>query len=342
MKRKVLIMGTSGFIGRHLAPYLARNGYEVLGADRRSVEDQSFTHRVVDLLDAPALSKCVREFAPSVIVHLAARTDLDEKRDLRGYAANFDGTSNLIDAIQQTPSVKRVIYTSTQLVCRYGYVPRHDEDYSPDSLYGESKVRMERIVRQRDGGGVEWCLVRPTTVWGPGMGPHYRRFLRLLRKGRYFHIGRGPLLKSYSYIGNIVYQYKRLIEAPPEQIHRKTFYLSDYDMLSTRWYADELARALGGPKIPTYPVWLARVLAFAGDAIQLAGIKSFPFTSFRLRNILTEVRFDLRETEKVVGRLPFHAEEGVRRTAQWFIDFEKSDPAARRLGGDENAARSPL
>lgn len=331
---KILVTGTAGFIGRHLAPELLHRGHAVLGLDRRNVAvNAGFSHVVCDLLDAARVKQTVLEFAPDAVVHLAARTDLDEKNDLNGYAVNFRGTENLIEAVEQVGSVRRAIYTSSQLVCRYGYRPAHQEDYAPDSLYGRSKVEMEKIVRRRDGGGTTWCLVRPTTVWGPGMGPHYRRFLRLLRKGRYFHIGSGALMKSYSYIENIVHQYARLLEVPAELIHRKTLYLSDYEMLSTRWYADELARAMRAPRVPTYPEPLARFLARIGDVINAAGFRSFPFNTFRLGNILTEVHFDLAETESIAGPLPVDPAEGVRRTADWFLAFEAGDPKALWTGG---------
>src|SRR5438067_6624986 len=106
------------------------------------------------------------EERPEAVVHLAARTDLDQKRDLAGYAANIEGVGNLVAALRGTPSVRRAIYTSSQLVCKVGYVPMSDDDYRPNTKYGESKVWTEKIVRREDGGGVEWCLVRPTTVWG--------------------------------------------------------------------------------------------------------------------------------------------------------------------------------
>ena len=149
----------------------------------------------------------MQEFSPDALVHLAARIDLDEKTNLAGYAANIEGVKNVIAAVRLAPSIRRSIWTSSQLVCRVGYVPRNDTDYTADTLYGQSKVRTERLVREQDGGGREWCLTRPTTVWGPGMSAHYQRFLRMIERGHYFHVGNSPLWKSYSYIENIAYQF---------------------------------------------------------------------------------------------------------------------------------------
>jgi 3-beta hydroxysteroid dehydrogenase/isomerase family. len=233
------------------------------------------------------------------------------------YAANGEGVRNLVNAAAGTPSVSRGIYTSSQLVCRVGYVPKDDHEYCPNTLYGESKVLTEKIVRKYDGGGKEWCLVRPTTVWGTGMRPHYQRLFKMIRQGRYFHIGRRPLSKSYSYVGNIIYQYQKLLEAPVELIHRNTFYLADYEPISLRAWLDAFQRELGARPIHTLPESLAKVLAIIGDGINILGVKSFPFNSFRLNNILTEYQFNLAATEAVCGTLPYNMEQGVKETASW-------------------------
>ena len=185
-------------------------------------------------------------------VHLAARIDLDEKTNLAGYAANIEGVQNLVAAVRLTPSIKRAIWTSSQLVCRVGYVPRDDTDYTADTLYGQSKIRTEQIVRESDGAGREWCLVRPTTVWGPGMSAHYQRFLRMIQRGYYFHVGNSPLWKSYSYIENIAFQYVRLLEAPAELIQRKTFYLADYEPIDLLAWSDAFQRAFQSRPNPAH------------------------------------------------------------------------------------------
>jgi len=320
------VTGSAGFIGRHLVAALAERGDDVLGVDRGEAPGETrHAFERVDMLDAGALSGIVAAHAPEAICHLAARTDLDEGAGLTGYAVNVEGVQNLIRAIRTTPSVGRALFTSTQLVCRVGYTPRSDEDYQANTLYGRSKVLGEQIVRREDGGGVTWGIVRPTTVWGPGMSAHYQRFFRMIRRGLYVHVGR-PRRKSFGYVGNVVHQYLRLLEAPAERVHRRTFYVGDYEPLDLHRWANALADAFGARRPLTIPDALARWGARAGDAVNALGWRRFPLNSFRLNNVLTEYTFDLRPTREVCGDNPYSLEAGVAATAAWFA----ARPGARR------------
>ena len=324
MYNRVLITGSSGLIGRWVADRLRNEGCHVIGLDKEppSLPMGTNEHSVCDILNRSELISEFQRLSPDALIHLAARIDLNETRNLNGYAANIDGVRNVIDAVRQTPTIRRAVYTSSQLVCRIGYTPRADRDYCPNTLYGQSKVMTEAIVREEDGGGIEWCLTRPTTVWGPHMNEHYLNMLRLIKKGLLFHCGKGKLFKSYSYAGNIAYQYFCLLKAPAASIHRKTFYLADYQPLSLRDYADGLAREVGAPKIPTVPLSIARLLAAAGDILNTCGFRRLPFNSFRLNNILTEYVFDMSNIESLCGPLLLSQERGIKETGQWFLSLD--------------------
>jgi GlcNAc-P-P-Und epimerase len=319
LRRRILVTGTSGFIGGHLMDSLAGAGHQVLGIDVVPPAPPVIGYAFIqcDIRDATALRSVLTKFRPDVVIHLAAVTDLIEPAQPDTYAANSDGVRNLLDAIAACDSVDRLVCTSSQLVCVPGYLPRHDNDFAPDTAYGESKVQTELICRQQEGGGVTWCIVRPTTIWGARMNARYLPFYRLLTRGLYFHVGSKPLLKSYGYVRNVVHQYIRLLTAPADMMHERVFYLADYEPIDLRKWADAFRVALQAPPIRSIPVWAASVLARGGDTIFSLGGSSVPLTSRRLRNILTEYRFDLRNTEQVCGPLPYKMADGVAETAAW-------------------------
>ena len=317
MTKRVFITGTTGLVGRWTADLMHRQGWTVLGIDRKPApaEREDWAAEELDLLDREALGRSLNAFGPTVVIHLAARTDLDGKT-LEDYRDNTTAVDNLCAAISECDSVTRGIYTSSQLVCRVGMVPTGPEEYEPSTVYGESKIETEKRVRAAQGGGVTWCLTRPTTVWGPHMSAHYRSLYRHIQKRTYFHAGGGDLWKSYSYAENIATQYMRLAEAPAEAIQGKVFYLADYEALSLKAYANRIADELGVRRPVTLPYPVSKALALVGDGFGLLGI-SAPFNSFRLKNIRTEYIFDMSETEAVCGPLPVGFEEGVKRTVAW-------------------------
>lgn len=316
---RVLVTGTSGFIASHLARLLVERGDTVLGLDKREplIAPAGWSHVTCDLLNASALALAVARFAPDTVLHLAARTDLDETKNLSGYAANIEGVRNLATAIRACGSVQRTVCTSSQLVNRIGYAPISDSDYSPATLYGASKVETERIWRAEAGGGADWTIVRPTTIWGPRMNPHYLRFFRMIAAGRYRHLSGGPRFKSYGYVGNTVWEYFRIAIASRDQVHGKVFYLADYEPIALERWADEFQLQLRAPPIRSIPLVLARAAAAIGDGINAVGFKRFPLNSFRLHNVLTCYTSPLETLECVVGPLPYSMAAGVAETCVW-------------------------
>lgn len=320
---KVLVTGSSGLIGHWMGKRLDAEALGWAGVDLQPklAEQGSIKHYQMDLMEAQALAEVFDEFKPTHLIHLAARCDLNGTA-IEDYEVNRRGVEQLCELVDATSSMERAIYTSSQLVCEVGYVPQSDTDYCPHTVYGESKVATEEVVRRLDGGGVEWCLARPTTVWGPHMSEHYQSLLRHIKKGSYFHSGSGALYKSYSYAENIAHQYFQLLIAPKGQMHQQVFYMADYEPLSLRDYANRLADEMNVSRAWTMPLTFAKVLAIGGDILNKLGI-SFPYNSFRLKNIRTEYIFDMTKTESVCGSLPKSFEEGVRETAKWYLEQQK-------------------
>jgi nucleoside-diphosphate-sugar epimerase len=321
---KILMTGSSGLIGRWIGQRLDAENVEWAGLDRiEKIKGQgSVKHYQCDLCDRSALEQAFSDYQPTHVIHLAARCDLDGKT-VEDYEVNRGGVEGLCEVIRQTPSVARAVYTSSQLVCNVGYIPKHDTDYCPHTVYGESKVATEEVVRAQDGGGVDWCLARPTTVWGPHMSVHYQTLLKHIKRGTYFHSGTGALYKSYSYAENIAHQYFRLLMVPSTEIHQQVFYMADYEPLSLRDYANLLADEMDVKRSFTLPLLVAKLIAFCGDFLNACGVR-FPYNSFRFKNIRTEYIFDMSKTKEVCGDLPKSFEEGVSETANWYMSKDKN------------------
>lgn len=317
-RQRILVTGGSGFIGTNLvASYLAEAHVTITNLDLRPPQDVSHRHawQRVDVLDRQQLRRAFSEISPDVVFHLAARTDLFGN-GISGYAANVEGVHNIVSTVSATPSVRRVIFASSRMVCRIGYEPTSMDDYCPPNAYGLSKVLGERIVRSA-ATSAEWVLVRPTSIWGPWFAVPYRSFFDSVQRGYFFRVrGRDPH-KSFGFVGNSVHQLRMLAEAPSSQVAGRTLYLGDYPPIRVNAMAESIQRASRGPKIRTVPYAALRGAALAGDLFQHLGWRDVPLTSFRLSNLLTDMTFDLTELQSIVGPLPYSMEDGVLQTVAW-------------------------
>ena len=71
--------------------------------------------------------------------------------------------------------------------------------------------------------------------------------------------------------------------------------------------------------VSTIPLIFCYGIAATGDALNFLGVP-FPYNSFRLKNIRTEYIYDLSETKKVCGELPFSFEDALNKTSEWFLN----------------------
>lgn len=314
---RVLVTGGSGFIGTNYVQFLRERATEaILNVDHRAprrADHRSFW-RSGDLLDSGSLA-AVRDFAPTHIVHLAARTGVHEQ-SLDAFAANMAGVENLLAALDGAPTLRRAVFTSSMLVCRVGYVPRHDTDYQPSTPYGESKARMEMIIRGRTNLPYAWTIIRPIAVWGPwGEGPVESLF-RAIARGWFVHVGAGRYRKMFGYVENTAHQIQRLLEAPREQVDGKTMYVAD-TALSLDEFVETVRRVLAAPRIRHAPIPVVRAAAAAGDLLMLLGWRGAPLTTFRLRNLMTEHHYDIRPIMAASTPIPYDLSTAVARTTAW-------------------------
>lgn len=311
---KVLITGGSGFIGTNLLLFLIEK-YEILNIDIREsnlTELQKYTS-LVDITNYEKLRNVVISFSPDYIIHLAARTDLNGK-SINDYSANTAGVSNLMKIIHELPNLKKLIVTSSMLVCHTGYYPKDQFDYAPNTLYGESKVETERIVWDNKP-QCDWAIIRPTSIWGPWFGVPYRNFFDMVISRKYFHIGRKSCTKTYGYIGNAVYQIEQILFHETLNEDQKVFYIGDNPPTNIETWANEIAAELNY-NIKRVPFWMLKTAAYFGDLLKLFNI-TFPMTSFRLKNMTTDNIIDLSETYNIAPNPPYSRIDGIKATLQW-------------------------
>lgn len=318
---KILVTGASGFIGTNLVEDLIGKGYDVLNIDRvkPKINERRNIWKKVDITCYDEFEKAVLDFQPDYLIHLAARTDLDGKT-LEDYDANVTGVINLMKIVQKLPKLKKVIITSSKFVTTNGYKIKDQFDYCPHTMYGKSKVETEKAVWANKP-KCDWCIVRPTSIWGPWFGVPYRNFFDMVMRRMYFHIGKIRCHKTYGFIGNAIYQIEELMLHETADINNKVFYLGDEPAYEINEWSDEIAKELGF-KVPTMPVWFVKCLAKFGDFLSLFKIH-FPMQSFRFQNMTNDGVNDMTTTYQIAPKMPYTRLEGTRITLDWIKKYEK-------------------
>ncbi len=166
---RVLVTGGAGYIGSHTVKALLARGHEPVVLD-----DLSTGHRdavpaglpfvEADLLDGTAVFDAMRRHEIGGVLHFAARSRIGEDaREPELYRrVNVDGTRSLLAAAARA-GVKRIVVSSTAAV--YGASKAacltEDDPVRPLSVYGETKVEMERATRAScEERGAGWMALR--------------------------------------------------------------------------------------------------------------------------------------------------------------------------------------
>lgn len=313
---RIFVTGGSGFIGTTLVDMLCRRGIAVLNYDIAPPQEsnQRPWWRRGDILDAEDLAAAIQEFGATHVVHLAARADLDESGTVDDYPENIAGVSNMLAAVQLSPIVECLIITSTQMVCQPGYWPQHDEDYSPNTVYGESKIITEKLTRAFNL-RCPWTIIRPTNIWGPRHPRHSGQFFGLLKRGLYWHPRGRSARRCWGYVGNVAHQILRILELPAEKVDRQTLYVGDAAFDLVDWVNGVSLRLTGRPAKKAPRSFLYSI-ALAGEVMERLGMKA-PLSMLRYKAMTEDYLTPIDRTIELTGAAPYTMDTAIDETLAW-------------------------
>jgi UDP-glucuronate 4-epimerase len=223
----ILVTGSAGFIGFHVAKALLEAGNSVIGIDnfnlyyapelkrardevlRRSV---NYVGLEEDLASREALRSCFETYHPDIVCHLAAQAGV--RYSLRNpyvyQQTNVEGYVNLIEQARLS-GIKRFVYASSSSV--YGgntKMPYSEDDpvNLPISLYAATKRADELIAYTYTHlWGIQTIGLRFFTVYGPWGRPDmaYWSFLDAVEHGEPIKLfNHGKNRRDFTYIDDIV------------------------------------------------------------------------------------------------------------------------------------------
>jgi UDP-glucuronate 4-epimerase len=238
MMRTVLITGTAGFIGFHLARLLLAEGFRVVGYDGMTpyydvalkrarhqilLQSPGFTCEEGMLEDMPRLQALCQRERPEVIVHLAAQAGVRYSlENPRSYVeANLLGAFNVLDCAREL-GVQHLLMASTSSA--YGantempFVETQKTAH-PLTLYAATKQANEAMAHSY---AHLWqmpvTMFRFFTVYGPWGRPDMAlfKFVRAALSGEPIEIyNHGQMARDFTYVTDLVRGIRLLIDVPP-------------------------------------------------------------------------------------------------------------------------------
>ena len=258
--KKVLVTGSSGFIGSHVVREFINLGYEVVGVSR---SEQGGSHVMRDISGDTDWSDVLHDI--DIVIHCAAavhQMELSESAFISYQRLNVDGTLNLAE--QAKASVKRFIFLSTIKVNgeeTFDEIFFADDVPNPIDSYGRSKERAEAGLREiAQSSKMEIVIIRPPLVYGPNPKGNLKKLAKYLD-------GKMPLpfglvtsnSRSLLYVGNLVDFI--CICAEHKAAINETFLISDDSDLSTASIIFLIGKALNvRTKLLPVPVFVLSLL----------------------------------------------------------------------------------
>ena len=236
--RKVLITGTAGFIGFHLARLLLDDGFRVQGYDGMSdyydlrlkqrrhqilLQNPHFSTTEALLQDRDTLDLVADGFQPEIIVHLAAQAGVRYSLEApRAYIdSNVIGTFNVMEVARRL-QVQHLLMASTSSV--YGAnaaMPCAETDKADSQLtiYAATKKATESMGHAYAHlWGIPTTMFRFFTVFGPWGRPDMAlfRFVEAMLDDRPIDIyNHGEMYRDFTYVTDLVRAIRLLIDVVP-------------------------------------------------------------------------------------------------------------------------------
>lgn len=316
---RVLVTGSGGFLGSHVAERLTDGGHEVRAFARPTNVPRWFEARGVEVVlgdvtvEADLAAACAGR---DVVVHAASLVTEVAVADREYRRVNAEGSEALARAAAAA-GVRRFVFVGSTSVHRpnSGRALDADTPLEPEEIYGRSKAEAERrLARVADDTGLELVIVRPSRIYGP-RDTSLARVFRAIDRRRFLLVGRCDAEIDFVYVTDVAAALASAVERG-----RGVYLVGGPERVTLERFFSECARAVGRP-LPSARLPIA-------PALVVARIVAWLWTRFGVEPPIAPKRFAFFQNSRVVDNSRAKADlgyepavsvrDGVTRTAQWY------------------------
>lgn len=314
-----LVTGGTGFIGSHLVEYLTKSQYVntkcLVRSKEKWLRGMNFERISGSLSDLDVLKDALKSV--DVLFHVAAIVKAPTWQEFK--RANVDATEDLVRLAKRVGVKKIVILSSLAAVGpSQGQPVDETTPFHPVSMYGRSKMEMEKRIQKLADDSDSITIVRPPAVFGPREDQIYS-FFKAASKGICPIIGDGnrpPV--SMIHVQDLV----RGIWMASQLKHSgvESFFISNEEVYTWNQIKDYTARALDR-KVFALKISPKLVHKIGSAAEQVGGlIGVYPVINSDKANELTlEWTCSIKKAQKVLHFQPeLSLYEGILHTVRWY------------------------
>jgi nucleoside-diphosphate-sugar epimerase len=294
---KILITGSSGFVGTNLIRYLTN-------LDKYTIVKLSLKQPLIGVIDSQS------------IIHLAGKA-----HDLKNtsnpdeyYQVNYELTKNLYDAFLKSEATKFIFISTVKAVADHLNEPLTEDTIpNPQTHYGKSKLMAEEyIVAQPLPPDKSYYILRPCMIHGPGNKGNLNLLYKFVSKGLPYPLAAFENKRSFLSIENLCFIIKELIAR--NGIPAGIYNVADDEALSTSDVVTLISKAINKPpRLFAIPKKLIVFFAGIGDKLKL------PLNTERLGKLTDNYivsNYKIKNT--LQKQLPLTSREGIIITAESF------------------------
>ncbi len=215
---KILITGSSGFIGSHLTEYLIQKNYHVVAYDRYNIDNdfgwlnnskykKDIEFLFGDIRDYDSVFNAIKKV--NSVIHLAALIGIPYSyvSPLAYIKTNIEGTYNILEAAKNNNIIQTIITSTSEVYGTPQYVPI-DEKHPVvgQSPYSASKIAADQIaVSFFKSFDLPVKIIRPFNVYGPRQS--YRAVIptiihQCLSESNYIELGNINPTRDFTYVND--------------------------------------------------------------------------------------------------------------------------------------------
>jgi GlcNAc-P-P-Und epimerase len=291
MADRILLTGSTGFLGKIITAELQKLGYEVLTIGKHY-------HNTIQADLSKGEFKIANAGKIEVVIHAAGKAHEQPRspEEIKAfYDVNYEGTKYLCNALLASKT-KPASFVFISTVAVYGLdegeMINEDTALNGTTPYAKSKICAEQWLQSwANDNAIQLAILRLPLVAGPNPPGNLGAMIRGIGTGRYLSIGRATAKKSIVWAADVAGI------VPIAAKNGGVFNLTDGYNPSFAELETGIANVLGVRKARNVPHGLARILAFGGDLI---GRRS-PINNNKLRKITSTLTFDDSRARKILG-----------------------------------------